>query len=698
MKYWLYLLLFFAFLPLYSQTNSVKEALALCEKLNQKIENEPNEAIWIKDNQELEIIALKNSQNFALSKSDRNQFIQFYSTALLNKGAHQTLTGKYKESIVSYKQSFQLAKSIKYYHGCASSLQNIGTSFDYLGKIDSSLVYFKKALHYANQSKEESTIAYVLTDLGYVNNNLGNNKLAIDYNLKALRLFTKLKDDEGLERTHFAIGRIFDQLKDYEKSAEYYSKALQIAKKNKNHQRVCLNLNSLANGKIAQEKYENAQRLLNECLQLCTKYGFTSISGVSYNLKGDIDFEHQQFTQAKENYFKAVAIFKNDKNNFFLSKALYKLAQIHFEENNLTQAEQYATACYQLCIKNNYPSETRAISELLSEIYTQQKKYKEALNYKNIAFKISDSVYYDENKNTALKAEFKYNSSLKEAQIKSLSQLKKIADLESQRQKNIAFVLGVLIISLLISAYFIFNRYKINKQNELLKVQLEEAKKTIAAEKKATESELKALKSQMNPHFIFNALTSIQDQFMYGDKVLANEQMGNFTYLTRQILNVSGKKQILLSTEIDLLTKYLELEKMRFTTDFEYDINLMGDIDEDYHEIPPMLIQPFVENSIKHGLLHKNGSKKIQIDFDLAESEEYIICTVIDNGIGREKSAEIKAKNHSTHNSFSTQAIEQRLELLNEKLQLPDLITYSDLVSNENKVNGTKVVIKIPIV
>ena len=698
MRNWLSLLLLFFLNSLHSQSHSVNEALQQCQQLNQKIENEPNEAIWIKDNSQLERLSKQFLQNNSISTSDKNKFIQFYSIALLNNGAYQTLTGKYKESIQSYKQSFQLAEKIKYYHGCASTLQNMGTSFDYLGKIDSSLVYFTKALHYAYQSKEPSTIAYVLTDLGYVNNNLGNNKIAIDYNLKALELFTQLKDDEGLERTHFAIGRIFDQLKDYEKSDEYYTKALEIARKNNNYQRVCLNLNSLANVKILQQKFTKAQSLLEECLQLCLKNDYTSISGVSYNLLGDIDFEQQHLAKAKENYLKAITIFKTDKNNFFLSKAHYKLAQIYVAENNLIKAEEFAVACYKLCVKNNYPSETRAISELLSEIYTKQKKYKEALNYKNIAFKISDSIYYDENKNTALKAEFKYNSSLKEAQIKALSQQKKIADLESQRQKNIALLLSILIISILISVYFLFNRYKINKQNEILKVQLNEAQKTIAAEKKATESELKALKSQMNPHFIFNALTSIQDQFMYGDKVLANEQMGNFTYLTRQILNVSGKKQILLATEIDLLTKYLELEKMRFTTDFEYEINLLGDIDEDYHEIPPMLIQPFVENSIKHGLLHKNGLKKIQIDFDLAKTEEYIICTVIDNGIGRQKSAEIKAKNHSTHLSFSTKAIEQRLELLNEKLQLPDLITYTDLISNENEVNGTKVVLKIPIV
>lgn len=178
---------------------------------------------------------------------------------------------------------------------------------------------------------------------------------------------------------------------------------------------------------------------------------------------------------------------------------------------------------------------------------------------------------------------------------------------------------------------------------------------------------------------------------MYGDKLKGNEQLGNFTYLTRQILTVSGKKQIPLSTEIEILNKYLELEKMRFQNDFEYSVSFSDTIDEDYLQLPPMMIQPFVENSIKHGLLHKEGLKKLFIHFDLSTNEDFIICTVEDNGIGRAKSAEIKASNSNKHSSFSTSSIEQRLELLNSNLKLNNLIVYSDLAS------GTKVEIKIPL-
>jgi len=690
----LFLLLFCNML--HSQSFSIKKTLEKCSEINQEIENEQDETIWAKRNQDLKKIVLSNVKIKTLSENEKKEFAKYYSIVLLNEGAFQTLKSKYTESIISYKKSFTVAQKIKYYEGCASSLQNIGTSFDYLGKIDSSLAYFKKALNYAYSSKNQESIAFVLTDLGYVNNNIGNNKLAIEYNLKALKIFKKLNDSEGIERTNFSIGRIFDNLKEYEKSLEYYSDALQISIATKNEQRQCLNLNSIVNIYFLQKKYSKAKELLDQCLTICKKNQYISISGVSYNLLGDIDFELKKFNEAKIKYLLANTIFKNDANNFFYSKTLFKLAQLNLKENNIKSAQEYAIECYKLSLKNNYPFEIRSAADLLSQIYTKQKNYKLALDFKNIVATVSDSIYYDENKNNILKAEYKYNSSLKEAQIKALFQEKKIANLESQRQKTIVLILGIALVSILITSYILFNRYKIKKQNELLKSQLFQAQKTIEAEKKATESELKALKSQMNPHFIFNALSSIQDQFMFGDKVTANEQMGNFTYLTRQILNVSGKKQILLSREIDILSKYLELEKMRFKTDFEYKITTSENIDEDYHEIPPMLIQPFVENSINHGLLHKIGIKKVTIHFELDTNEEYIICTITDNGIGRAKSAEIKAKNQSKHQSFSTESIAQRLELLTENHSVKQLITYSDELENDAIV-GTKVVVNIPL-
>jgi two-component system, LytTR family, sensor kinase len=129
---------------------------------------------------------------------------------------------------------------------------------------------------------------------------------------------------------------------------------------------------------------------------------------------------------------------------------------------------------------------------------------------------------------------------------------------------------------------------------------------------------------------------------------------------------------------------------MRFSEGFSYEIVLDQKIDEDYHQIPPMLIQPFVENAIKHGLLHKQGNKKLSFSFTLDTPEEHLICIVEDNGVGRIKSAEIKSKRTIQHESFSTSATNERLKLLSNDFENNDFLTFEDLQNTDNEPIGTK--------
>ncbi len=706
MKYWLVFIgLFFSQLQLAQNINSdliqlqnhPQKDTTRCFLLNKVIEAENDQTIWIKYNQELQKIALDNLQKEKNTKL-KNTYTKYLSISYNNDGAYQLYNEKYNEAIQLYKKSFQIALTINYHYGSALALQNIGTAFDYLGKIDSTLVYMKKAHQFALRSKNKTSLAYVLTDLGYIYNNLGNNNLAIKYNLESLPLFEKMNDLEGLERTNFALGRIFDNQNDFKTSNLYYLKCLEIDRKTNNKERLGLILSSLAATNTNLNLLEKALQFNNEAFQLATQMNNEDLIATSHKNYGDIYFKKKENEKAKSNYLLAEQLFKKINSGVHLSKVQIKLATIFFNQNQLSKAKEYGLKAFELAQKTNFPSDQKNAAEILSQIFFKEKDFQNAYKYKTIASDISEKIYFDESKDIALKATYQYETEKKEAAIKALHQKNRISELESKRKSTTLYLILLFFTVIVTTSYVLFSRYKEKKKNEILQNQLAETEKLLAAEKKVTESELKALKSQMNPHFIFNALNSIQMQFMYGDKLIANEQLNNFTYLTRQILEVSGKKSITISDEVEILTKYLELEQLRFKKDFTYSISISNKIDEDYHKIPPMLIQPIAENSIKHGLLHQKGDKKVEIHFDIDDKETHLICTIIDNGIGREKSAEIKAKNHSTHNSFSTKAIQQRLDLLNEKLQLHDLFSYTDLVSNENKINGTQVVIKIPII
>ncbi|MCC6701377.1 MAG: histidine kinase [Fluviicola sp.] len=204
-------------------------------------------------------------------------------------------------------------------------------------------------------------------------------------------------------------------------------------------------------------------------------------------------------------------------------------------------------------------------------------------------------------------------------------------------------------------------------------------------------SKLTAIQSQMNPHFIFNSLNSIQDLILKGDVEHSYSYITTFSNLVRRTLNYSEKDFIQFEQEIKLLELYLSLEQLRFKKDFSYSIehNNLEDI-----LLPPLLVQPFIENALVHGLLHKEGVKKLIIRFEL--DEDVLICIIEDNGVGRERSKAIKARQRSEHESFSGKAIHNRFEILSAALGGDFGYHYEDLVNNGEAL-GTRVVLRIPI-
>ena len=203
-------------------------------------------------------------------------------------------------------------------------------------------------------------------------------------------------------------------------------------------------------------------------------------------------------------------------------------------------------------------------------------------------------------------------------------------------------------------------------------------------------SKLTAIQSQMNPHFIFNSLNSIQDLILKGDVEHSYSYITTFSNLVRRTLSYSEKDFIDFDQELKLLELYLSLEKLRFKKDLDFEININNVEDI---MLPPLLIQPFIENSLLHGLLHKEGRKVLKITFELKDT---LICTVEDNGIGREKAKAIKLRQRSEHESFSGKAIHKRFEILSNVFEGNFGYKYEDLYEN-NESTGTKVILSIPI-
>jgi len=259
--------------------------------------------------------------------------------------------------------------------------------------------------------------------------------------------------------------------------------------------------------------------------------------------------------------------------------------------------------------------------------------------------------------------------------------------------RNLLLFIGAAIIIILISIlWFLYSRQqKQRKEIELTQLKLKEANKRVEVEKQKRTAELKAVRSQLNPHFIFNLLNSIQEFVILGEKQEVNKALTNVASLIRKTLQHSEQETISLKDELSLVKLYLDAEKMRFEDRLNYEIILDEEVEDEFIQIPPMLIQPYVENCVKHGLMHKKEAGEIKISALMTENDELKII-ITDNGVGRDKALQFKKDNPENHNSFSTKANQERLENIAKDTGLQANVQIIDLFEGSQSA-GTQVII-----
>jgi LytS/YehU family sensor histidine kinase len=222
---------------------------------------------------------------------------------------------------------------------------------------------------------------------------------------------------------------------------------------------------------------------------------------------------------------------------------------------------------------------------------------------------------------------------------------------------------------------------------------LKVAEQKLNIEYKFHEMEIRTLKAQMNPHFIFNSLNSIQQLILQNDNEAAQKYLSKFSKLIRRLLESNHHDNLSLRDEVDLLNRYLDIESLRFGNSFSYEVSLDGITHPEDIFIPHLLVQPFVENAIWHGLLPKPGEKRLQVSFDILD-EERIRCIVEDNGIGRERSGQ--REQTFKKKSLALSYVRTRLELLSHTLHRNCFVEIHDLKNAQNEALGTRVEVIIP--
>ena len=236
---------------------------------------------------------------------------------------------------------------------------------------------------------------------------------------------------------------------------------------------------------------------------------------------------------------------------------------------------------------------------------------------------------------------------------------------------------------------------ELETQNKVVEAQKIKQIET-AFEQKIAETEMAALRAQMNPHFIFNCLNSIKLYTLENDSQTASEYLIIFSQLIRLVLENSRSEKVTLQKELETLRLYIELEAMRFKDKVKYQINVAPEIDQQYIDIPPLLLQPYVENAIWHGLMHKKNGGNIRVDVSLL-TEHCLQIEITDDGIGRELAAEYKSKSATRQKSFGLKMTSERIDIINQVYKINADVQISDMKDGMNNSMGTKVIIKIPV-
>ena len=285
---------------------------------------------------------------------------------------------------------------------------------------------------------------------------------------------------------------------------------------------------------------------------------------------------------------------------------------------------------------------------------------------------------------------------LQSAKVFSLSQENDLNKLKRRQQ----FTYGIIgLASLILGGLYFFKRSK-HKQEQLkaalAKEKAEQLQKDAEFQRSIADVSMSALRSQMNPHFIFNCLNSIKLYTTQNNNEAAANYLTKFSKLIRMALENSRSETVTLHSEIEALELYIQMEAMRFKEKLKYSITVNKNVDSNFIEIPPLLIQPYVENAIWHGLMHKEDGGNIEVAISAHEDESLLYITVKDDGVGREKSALLRGKSASKHTSYGTKVTAERIELINKIYKTDTTVTTEDVKNENGEVAGTLVTIKIP--
>ncbi|MGN6638013.1 MAG: tetratricopeptide repeat-containing sensor histidine kinase, partial [Mucilaginibacter sp.] len=554
------------------------------------------------------------------------------------------------------QQAVNLAKQIgdkKLYILCLSAL---GNSYNLLADYPKAINCYLTQLRLVEQMHDIAYNAKVLGNIGVVYYYLKKYPEALEYYNRCLNALEQVHDKLWIPAALNNIGAVYMDMGDYSRVIDYNQRALILNRQNKSIKGEANDLADMSVAYTHMNRYQEAFNCLDEAMAIFQKIG----------AKNNLSIGAGQMASLYMDAPASVLL----KRGMRSSKRLAEAKKWQQKAIALAKATQNV---------NNEADQWKNMSQVLE----RQQDYKGALlSYRNYTV-LKDSIFNDKKRQELTRLNIQYDFDKKAAALKAKHiQEQTRAEAEIARQKvikNASIIIGLAVLIFGGITLVFYERRKHAKE------QLKE----VAMKARMVETELKALRSQLNPHFIFNSLNSIGDYIGRHDKLTADLYLVKFAKLMRKILENSEHQMISLANDLETLELYMQLEALRLDNKFRYRIEVEEGLDSENTLVPPMLLQPFVENSIWHGISPKNGSGNITVK--AMKHDDMIEYTVEDDGIGRERSSRLKLElKRPARRSFSIGAIQSRINMINESRQNKARVELTDLDQ------GTRVSIRIP--
>lgn len=585
-----------------------------------------------------------------------------------------------------------------------------GEYLDELGNSEQSIKQLKVALQIAQNSNNNEKLATIANYLANIYATIGNFKSSNDAYLLALDAAEKTGNSGEIAKISMNLAANYNFTGDYEKATKYGLYALKIKETKNNLERICYHY--IAMGNIFRENNDTGKwdKYVQKAYKMKDVEGCASFSDIAkiYNSLGGLAVQKEEFEKALLFYDTLMTLSKEANYTQGISTALTNSAGVYKQLNQFSKALELSTKAEQYFDANPY--EPIFNKNFKAELYNLMGQFERGLALVNRNIKTEEINYYSTEKLKCLELLYQLNFNLKnydeaffwndslrttEKQLRDEDIRKSFEDLETKYEtekkeqriellttenelKNqrinagIGIVVVLVIIILLI--FYIFNIRK--KQAILLQNNLQQ----------------QVLRAQMNPHFIFNVLGSIHNFMLKNDLRKASDFLAQFASLTRATLNNSAAEAISLADEISMLRNYIELEKMRSQNKFDFSMDYDHDLELDLIQIPPMLIQPFIENAIKHGFkkIGSGGFLKIQIT-DKTDCVEFLIE---DNGSGIQEQDNTEKK----HQSMAMTIFEKRRKLIQQKHNKDFKFEMQNLHDVNPDKTGVRIRIEVPVI